>query len=130
MAFGVSATCGPCMGRQPFTELNHTRISLGHICFYYLAHFMLGYGTVLVQFWLKRCIPVLHMHTRNNLGHILAVDLGQKDPKEIWWLSLIWFTQPFKWVIFFFMNQTTYITTLSTLLLHYTIKVLIMWLKS
>ncbi len=82
MAFGLSATCGPHMGRQPFTELSHIRIPYKvHIsatsCFHYLAHSGLGYGTVLVQFWLKRYGPVLGRQTRTNLGHTLAVDLGQ-----------------------------------------------------
>ncbi len=44
---------------------------------YYLAHFRLGYGTVLVQFWLKRFRPVLGWQARTNLGCTLAVDMGQ-----------------------------------------------------
>ncbi len=44
--------------------------------FYYLAHFGLGYGTVLVQ-WLKRYGPVLGRQTQTNLGHTLAVDMGE-----------------------------------------------------
>jgi len=56
MAFGVSATCGPHKGSPPFSELSHIRIPYkvhkSVFFFYYLAHFGLGYGTVLVQ-WLK-----------------------------------------------------------------------------
>ncbi len=78
MAFGVSATCGPHKGSQPFSELSHIRIpyKVHKSVFYYLAHFGLGYGTVLVQ-WLKRYGPVLGRRTQTNLGQTLAVDMGQ-----------------------------------------------------